>query len=610
MSDRVRHYHESTKHRTNAYAPGPGFLDWDCQPDPFRRYLHAPVLQMPFTPEVIGRPYQTLFEPLPVEISDCSLASLAQFLELGFGLSAWKSAGSDRWALRMNPSSGNLHPTEIYLIIWNDSAEAPEPGVYHYAVHDHVLECRCRYSTETATEFRKQFPESTGALGLSSILWREEWKYGSRAYRYCQLDIGHALGAARFSAATLGWQLKLLDGISDHHLASLLGLDRDEDFIDVEREIPEALVLISNSPVDKISPEWPEFILNANWYGKASRLSNERLQWPQSRSLLPSLEKPATLATGRHNHFTNNTRLLPAEDAAVIIRRRRSVQRMDKEASSLDRAAFLRLLQQVLPRSDIPPFDLFNIPPSISLLLYVHQVKGLKHGLYLLVRSPDHYARLESEMNSRSFTWMPVPDMDGLYELSTPEDVRKIASRCCCHQSIAGHGAFAVGMLADYSYTLAQAGPWAYRWLHWEAGLIGQLLYLEAENIGLQGTGIGCYFDDEVHDLLGLKATQGHWQMVYHFTIGKAMEDQRLISEPPFAHLQERLPKPDLESMKHQIASTWTARDAIKTSLDQAQLSMWEGLSRLDRIDALLSRLDSQYKQRWDEQNQKVKTKP
>ena len=33
------------------------------------------------------------------------------------GLSAWKAYGGNRWALRCNPSSGNLHPTEGYLLL-------------------------------------------------------------------------------------------------------------------------------------------------------------------------------------------------------------------------------------------------------------------------------------------------------------------------------------------------------------------------------------------------------------------------------------------------------------------------------------------------------------
>ena len=35
--------------------------------------------------------------------------------------------------------------------------------------------------------------------------------------------------------------------------------------------------------------------------------------------------------------------------------------------------------------------------------------------------------------------------------------------------------------------------------------MIGQVLYLEAEAAGIRATGIGCFFDDEMHALLGLR---------------------------------------------------------------------------------------------------------
>src|SRR3989338_3532668 len=60
----------------------------------------------------------------------------------------------------------------------------------------------------------------------------------------------------------------------------------------------------------------------------------------------------------------------------------------------------------------------------------------------------------------------------------------------------------------------------------WETGMIGQVLYLEAEAHGVRGTGIGCFLDDPVHEILGLK--DHTFQSLYHFTIGGPVEDARL----------------------------------------------------------------------------------
>jgi nitroreductase len=73
-------------------------------------------------------------------------------------------------------------------------------------------------------------PRGTFLIGFTSIHWREAWKYGERAYRYCQHDLGHAIAAMRFSARMLGWQMVLVEEPADQDIAMLLGLNRDGDF--------------------------------------------------------------------------------------------------------------------------------------------------------------------------------------------------------------------------------------------------------------------------------------------------------------------------------------------------------------------------------------------
>ena len=106
-----------------------------------------------------------------------------------------------------------------------------------------------------------------------------------------------------------------------------------------------------------------------------------------------------------------------------------------------------------------------------------------------------------------------------------------------CHQDIAGSGVFSLGMIAAFSDGLANK-PYCYRQLFWESGMIGQVLYLAAEACGVRGTGIGCFFDDAVHKILGLK--DNRYQSLYHFTIGRPVEDPRLTTYPAYHHLKNR----------------------------------------------------------------------
>ena len=87
-------------------------------------------------------------------------------------------------------------------------------------------------------------------------------------------------------------------------------------------------------------------------------------------------------------------------------------------------------------------------------------------------------------------------------------------------------------MIADYMDSLATYGAAFYRNLFWEAGMVGQLLYLEAEEAGIRATGIGCYFDDPVH--AAFRIASHEWQSFYHFTVGAPVEDGRLTTLPAY----------------------------------------------------------------------------
>jgi hypothetical protein len=149
----------------------------------------------------------------------------------------------------------------------------------------------------------------------------------------------------------------------------------------------------------------------------------------------------------------------------------------------------------------------------------------------MLVRNPDHLDRLRTACRPE-FLWDSADSILPLWLLA-PADVGSLAARLSCDQAIAADGFFSLGMLADFDASLRSFGPSFYRHLFWETGIVGQVLYLEAEAAGARGTGIGCFYDDPVHAVLGLR---GHaFQSLYHFTVGEPVDDARLTTEPGYA---------------------------------------------------------------------------
>ena len=372
-------------------ARGPGRMDWSNQPDPFRSYEGSKRLAL----DRLG------FEGMTGKLRPSPLTSenLSRFFFESLALSGRKAVAGAEWTLRVNPSSGNLHPTECYLLAGGGEELDLSPGVYHYQPKDHSLELLAGIREESWQSLH--LPPGTILLILTTIYWRESWKYGARAFRYCMLDLGHALAAAGEAACCLGWTLSLQEELGTDDLARILWNEPDK---------------MTDGPTGK---ERPDVML-------------------------------ALFSDGR-------------------------VHRMNERAKEDLRGA-------------MDP-DFFWERPS---------------------RTP--------------------PDLE-LYQLAQG-DARPAAKESSCRQDIASDGCFAAAMISRFEGPIEQYGPWFYPRLYWECGMIGQALYLSSEATGFQGCGIGCFFDDMVHRMLGLPDLG--YQDLYHFTVGRALADTRLIDLPAY----------------------------------------------------------------------------
>ena len=563
--DEVVRYHQETKHHFNRYARSLGHLDWANQPDPFRRYAGSALIALPRLKAGDAPPYEDLFHPGAIASEPATDRTISRFFEHSLAITAWKQAGEVRWALRANPSSGNLHPTEGYLLIDGIAGFSTEPGLYHYAAKEHALELRAQWPQEKITALLKAFPPHAFLVGFSSVIWREAWKYGERAFRYCQHDVGHAIGSARIAARTLGWRMLLLDGTSDDTVAALLGLDRPGDFESAEREHPDCLAVVW--PADQaagiakgmphqiplsLSMDAARDLAQLTWHGKANRLSRgdpvhwENIDRAEAATWKSSTEERLVDLTQHESSAPpsvgSSDRALSAypgqPNAGQIIRQRRSALAFDGE-TAISSASFFAMLARVMPRADRDlckrpmPWDVLPWEPAIHLALFVHRVDGLAPGVYLLVRDLRATDPLRRATHPH-YVWTPPPGCPEDLPLYLLEEgnARKMAAQLSCHQDIAADGAFLLGMIAEFDASLARHGPWFYRRLFWETGVIGQVLYLEAEAWGVRATGIGCFFDDPVHRAIGIQDTA--FQSLYHFTVGGPVEDPRLTTLAPY----------------------------------------------------------------------------
>src|SRR5258706_1531820 len=462
-------YHNATKHTPESVRRAARPLDWANMPDPFRHYEGTPLIDLPADPPA---PQATALDvlrgaPCPRVIED-SIEFLSQLLFYSASISATKVAPSGyRYALRVNPSSGNLHPTEFHF--------GSPRGRFHYRVSSHMLEQRSA--------------EDCGPLNflLTTIAWREAWKYGNRAYRYCLLDAGHAWQALVLAARAVGCEATAIGQFDDVRVAAEYRLAPDE--------WPLLLVHLRHAPefARATGQAWTE--------GGPNRLSEHGIPFPRidsvhapTRVVLPG--PSVTSAPAAPAHAINSGALF-----SEVARRRRSALDFRGGNDSISEEQFSTLVQLATRPLEAD----FSAGPYVDLYAYVHRVSGLVPGVYRYVRDSNRM------------------------ELLKPGDQRVMAAGLSLGQDLAGNSCVTFSMIADLQRAIAEFGDRGYRYVHFEAGAIGQRLYLAAEALGFQSTGIGAFYDDAVHEYLGLCPEQG--QVVYHFACGYAVDDDRL-TEP------------------------------------------------------------------------------
>jgi SagB-type dehydrogenase family enzyme len=423
-------------------------------PDPFRHYEGVPVMDLPADPKQSGD----------------WVDFLSSLLFYSASISAAKQTISgQRYALRVNPSSGNLHPTEFHVACPN--------GLYHYRVSSHMLEQR-----------------AAGDYGplkflLTTIAWREAWKYQSRAYRYCLHDVGHAWQSLALAAQAMGCEASAVGIFDDDSVSSSYGLAEDE--------WPMLLLEIRGAP------EFPVAAYREWFGGIPNALSAEVIRYPLIDEMHAATknvvagEKAGWRAEAPAPLFSLD---LGYGGYGEIARRRRSALDFRGGTESIGNDQ----LRTLLDVATGPLQSDFYDAGYIQLYLYVHRVRDVAPGVY-------KYLREERRL-----------------ELVKSGDQRVMAAALSLGQDLAGNSCVTFSMIGDLERAADLHGDRGYRHVHFQAGAIGQRMYLAAEWLGFQSTGIGAFFDDSVNEYLGIAPEPGR-QVVYHFACGYSVPDDRIV---------------------------------------------------------------------------------
>ena len=504
-TERLFAYHQATKHTYHSVRANAHYLDWNNQPNPFRTYEGAPVTMLPPEP---GFPNTGTFGAIGALGGGTRITSdnnsedrdpiqldaiwLSRLLWHSVAISAWKKVAhtSNRYSLRVNPSSGNLHPTETYVALAGFTGV--DDGLHHYRADRHALELRSpgAWTAHLAQALRIPWAaESSLIVGLTSIFWREAWKYRNRAYRYCCHDLGHAMMSLLMAARALGLPGGAITHFSDARMTRTLGLTGGD-------EAPMVFLVFASNRSSRQIPASPQ----ETFIGVANELSPEEVHYEALLGIhrstilpdcaeLPSRRLAANGAMADEQSSPSEPFRNPARDSSLgaSARRRRSALDFDARTPPMERSDMEELLDFATRDWAADWRGNFGGETTmarkgadfVTLYLYVHRVRGYDPGVYRWGGS----------------NW-------GLEQLHRA-NVERVAAYLSLEQALAGNACFAVSMIANLAKAAEQFGNRGYRYVHFEAGAIGQRLYLGAESLGWNATGIGAFYDDDVHRYLG-----------------------------------------------------------------------------------------------------------
>ncbi|MFM6201466.1 MAG: SagB/ThcOx family dehydrogenase, partial [Dolichospermum sp.] len=489
-------YHERTKYDPQTIASKSKGLDWSQQPYPFKEYKIGQTFDL--------KPYLSR-QTVPKKVD--FWRHISRILGCSYGLTAKIATMGSPLYLRSAPSAGGLYPAEVYLI--SRGTEFLPAGLYSYQGQSHSLllfwESDVWTNLQSACFWNPVLENTDIALVTSAIFYRSAWRYEDRAYRRIFLDTGHLLGNIELSASINDYRAHLIGGFNDSQMNELLYLDSEKesvmtviplaDLLNIRQNLPPSTTALP-SATTTLYPKIAEGELLNSLHQATIIATDEKIE----ANITPSnwedkYNFPFCLKVSVTSRPVNWGEDLIDLESTML--KRRSTRAYSGASLSLDELrALLHFTYQPQDYADQnldPNPDYFDLD-LLETFIAVSAVTGLEEGCY-------YYAPKAQELRQIRF-----------------KNFRQELHYLCLGQDLGRDAAAVVFHTADLSKAVAKYGDRVYRYLHADAGHLGQRLNLAAIHLGLGVSGIGGFFDDQVNEVLGIPSDEA---VIYITTLGR-----------------------------------------------------------------------------------------
>ncbi|XHU96134.1 MAG: SagB/ThcOx family dehydrogenase [cyanobacterium endosymbiont of Rhopalodia gibba] len=504
MSDQLisiaTHYHERTKYYPETIATKNKGLDSSKQPSVFKQYK-------------VGNLYDltTYFsEKYPQDELARQWRRLSRLLTCSYGLTAKVATMGTPLYLRTVPSAGGLYPAEVYLISRGTSFFPS--GLYNYQSNTHSLihfwENDVWSDLQEACFEDLSLKDTQLAIITTAVFERSAWRYEDRAYRRIMLDTGHLLGNIELACAINQYRPHLIGGFVDQMINRILYLEPDQEAaitVISLQDISNGNQILFNLPKktifsSEIHTDYPPIDDGKllSYFHQATEIRDAEPS-PSLTSNLSNLEDkynfPFCLKVSTQTSPLDwNNDLINLENTIL---KRRSTRAYTGENLTLNELkSLLNFTYQSQDYKKInldPNPDYFDLE-LIETFIAVSGVTGLEEGCY-------YYAPKAQELRQIRF-----------------KNFRQELHYLCLGQDLGRDAGSLVFHTADLQKAVAKYGDRAYRYLHLDAGHLGQRLNLAAIYLDLGVSGIGGFFDDQVNEVLGIPPEE---VVLYITTLGR-----------------------------------------------------------------------------------------
>lgn len=501
----AQHYHERTKYDPQTIAAKNKQLDWEQQPVPFKEYKIGATFDL--------KPYlRDRSEGLAADPDVKWWQRLSRLLLCSYGLTAKvPTMGGAPLYLRSAPSAGGLYPAEVYII--SRGTGLLPAGLYNYQVRTHSLvhfwNSEVWPALQGACFWHPALEETKLAIAITAIFFRSAWRYEDRAYRRIYLDSGHLLGNIELACALNDYRPHLIGGFADAAVNELFYLDSEQegtiaiaalaDLLEIEQNLPRFRTALSG-PTQTDYPKIPEGQLLVSLH-KATLINSDSLGTDRWKA-----DESEEQLEDKYNFpfCTKVSAVTPSipwganlESLESTIFKRRSTRAYTGATLSLGELLALldftyqshHYIDQGLDGSP----DYFDLS-LIETFIAVSGVTGLEEGCY-------YYAPKAQELRQIRF-----------------KNFRRELHFLCLGQELGRDAGVVLFHTADLKKAVAKYGDRVYRYLHLDAGHLGQRLNLAAIHLRLGVSGIGGFFDDHVNEVLGIPADEA---VLYITTLGR-----------------------------------------------------------------------------------------